>query len=76
MMAHKYKGLIIVSIVGVILAVALLLIGGAMAGWDIAAWFDFSTSRYLQWSVIAIVSVGLAWISLTVPEYYNKHLRK
>lgn len=76
MMARKYKGLIIASIIGVILAVTLLLVGGHMAGWDIKAWFDFETSKYLQWSVIAIITLALAWMSLTVPEYLNKHMRR
>lgn len=75
-MAHKYKGLIIVSIVGVILAIALLLIGGSMAGWDIAAWFDIETSKYLQMSIVGIVILIVTWMGFAANNYYNKHMRK
>lgn len=55
------KGLIIASAVIVILALAGLLIGGYLAGWDILGWFSTPMAIYLYigLGLFAILIVGL-----------------
>ncbi len=75
-MERKYKKLIIVSCFFVLLAIVLLLVGGHLAGWDILAWFDIRTSKYFQWTLVAVASIILVIIMFLAQDYYNKHMRR
>ena len=74
-MAHKYKKLYITCGIFLVIAIALLLIGGAMAGWDIAAWFNWEENKYLQTTTIAVVSLLLIWVGFAVANRLNKYLK-
>lgn len=55
------KGIIIASAVFVLLAIAGLLVGGYLAGWDIIGWFSTPMALYLYigLGLIAVLVVGL-----------------
>jgi len=74
-MERKYKKLYITCGIFLVIAIALLLIGGNLAGWDIAGWFNISTSKYFQWTLIAVVSLLMISLSFATMNYFKKHSR-
>ena len=74
-MARKYKGLIIGCTIGLLIAITLLLVGGHMAGWDIAAWFDWENSKYFQITTVAVASIFIIWLGFKTTNYIKRHMR-
>jgi len=73
MMAHKYKGLIIVSIIFIVIALSLIIAYGIWNHWDFVAWLG---TPCFTVTVLAVANLVTMWIGFLSINYYNKHLKR
>lgn len=70
-MKIKTKLFIIVTAFMLVAGIALMLIGGSLAGWDIIGWFR---SRYAWYTYFAVAIISLMWIDYLWDNWKERHI--